>query len=244
MTATDGFQIGEHVSERALLDVTRFNLALSMLRERRATEIAISGALSKSKLAWKIATYQQPMLYRVVMLANSCASSWNGQNLLGAYLASRALVETVVLFLSFEEELCAHVDRADLGAVDVLVTNRMFSTRDRGLVAEFPDTRVKNILTIIDSWDKRRLPGIREHYDFLSERCHPNTFGHHQLFSRRDPHTNTTHYSDWRQPEMHLDYILGGAMLIEFVGGCMDRLDAAIVQVSELQHKIHPVIED
>jgi hypothetical protein len=43
---------------------------------------------------------------------------------------------------------------------------------------------------------------------------------------------------------MHLDYILGGAMLIEFVGGCMDRLDAAIVQVSELQHKIHPVIED
>jgi hypothetical protein len=39
---------------------------------------------------------------------------------------------------------------------------------------------------------------------------------------------------------MHLDFILGGAMLIEFVGSCMDRLDEAIIRVSDLQHEIQP----
>ncbi len=51
--------------------------------------------------------------------------------------------------------------------------------------------------------------------------------------------------AEWasQQAEMHLDCVLGGAMLIELVEPCMDRLDAAILQVSELQHSVSPIVE-
>jgi hypothetical protein len=47
-------------------------------------------------------------------------------------------------------------------------------------------------------------------------------------------------YSDWSDLQRHFDNVFAGAMLIEVVERCMDRLDTAILQVSELQHKIAP----
>jgi hypothetical protein len=101
----NGFELDADVDENVAKDIQAFNSILRRLRERRLTEIAISGPLRKSKLAWKIATYQQPMLYRVVMLASGCAANWNAPNLLCAYLAARALIETVAVFWAFEVEL-------------------------------------------------------------------------------------------------------------------------------------------
>ena len=82
---TDGFEIDADIDHDDAQDIQAFNSTLVRLRERRLTEITISGPLLKSKLAWKIATYQQSVLYRVVMLASGCAANWNGRNLLCAY---------------------------------------------------------------------------------------------------------------------------------------------------------------
>jgi hypothetical protein len=43
---------------------------------------------------------------------------------------------------------------------------------------------------------------------------------------------------------MHFDHILAGMMLIHFVESAMNWLDAAILRVSELQHRLSPVVKD
>ena len=118
----DGFEFNPDVDENDAKDIQAFNSTLRRLRERRLTEITISGPLQKSKLAWKIATYQQPMLYRVVMLASGCAANWNARNLLCAYLAARALIETVAVFWAFEVELQQLVETENLPEIDALIT--------------------------------------------------------------------------------------------------------------------------
>jgi hypothetical protein len=173
----DGFRLDENIDEGATTDIHAFNTVLARLRDRRLTEIAISGPFLRSKLAWKIATYQQPVLYRIVMLASGCAANWNQRNLLCAYLAARALVETIAVFWMLEVDLQNLIKKEDLGGIDALITNRTISTRDLELVEAHPTTKAINVLTIIDRIEKRELPGIRPHYDSLSERCHPNSFG-------------------------------------------------------------------
>jgi hypothetical protein len=240
----DGFEFDADIDDNDAQDIQAFNSTLVRLRERRLTEITISGPLRKSKLAWKIATYQQPVLYRVVMLASGCAANWNGRNLLCAYLAARALIETVAVFLVFEDELQTLIEQENLGEIDALIMNRTFSTRDTEFIEALPNTKAINILTFIDRLEKQDLSGVRKHYEFLSERCHPNYLGQYHFFGTRDRETNVVSYSDWGNLERHFNYVLAAAMLIQFVERCMDRLDTAILRVSELQHKIDPIVED
>jgi hypothetical protein len=64
------------------------------------------------------------LLYRIVTLTESVALNWNHDNLLGAYLPARALVETSALLLEFEHDLKKHIAADDKGAIDALATNR------------------------------------------------------------------------------------------------------------------------
>jgi hypothetical protein len=240
----DGFLVDDSLTDAVAKDLAKFNTVLSRLRARRVEAISISGPLLRSKIAWKIATYQQPVLYRVVMLAAGCASNWNDRNVLCACLAARALMETVALLLEFDGQLQALMEQKNLGGIDGLLTNKAFATKSQKLIDELPNVQAKSILTTLQNMDKRLLPGLWEHYCFLSERCHPNNLGHYQLFGVRNRQTNVITYSDYNHIEMHLDYVLAGAMLIEFVEPCMDRLDAAILQVSELHHGVAPLAEN
>jgi len=240
----EDFVVDAEIGERAAKDVVEFNAILARLRERRLTEIEISGPLQRSMLAWRIATYQQPVLYRVVMLASGCVANWNGRNLLCAYLAARALMETAAVLLVFERSLEALIKSEDLKGINDLITKSAFATRDAKLIKEHPNAEATNVLKTLDKLGKQGFSGIRQHYEFLSERCHPNSSGHHQFFGIRDPDTNIVRYSEWRELPGNFEQILGGAMMISFVEPCMDRLDKAIIQVSELQHRIAPLVED
>jgi hypothetical protein len=238
-----GFELDENVDQSDADEIREFNATLGRLRARRLTEISVSGPLLKSKLAWKIATYQQPVLYRVVMLASGCAANWNAQNLLCAYLAARAIIETVAVFWMFEVDLQELIGKGDVGGIDALITNRTFSTRDVKLVEAYPDMKATNILTLIDKLEMQILPGVRQHYDFLSERCHPNSFGQEHFFSSLDRETRIERYSDLNNLQRHFHYIFAGAMLIQVVEGCMDRLDMAILKVADLQNKPLPIAQ-
>ena len=244
MSAGDnGFQLDENVDEGDADEIRQFNAALDRLQARRLTEISVSGPFLKSMLAWKIATYQQPVLYRVVMLASGCAANWNARNLLCAYLAARAIIETVAVFWMFEVDLRELIEKEDVGGIDALITNRTFSTRDVELVEAYPDTKAINILTLIDKLEKQGLPGVRQHYDFLSERCHPNSFGQQHFFSSLDRETRVERYSDLNDLQKHFDFIFAGATLIQMVEVCMDRLDTAIIKVLELQNRPTPAAQ-
>lgn len=235
------FVVGPNIQGDDALRMQEFNETLVRLRARRVPEIRVEGSLLKSKLAWKIATYQQPVLYRIVMLADGCALNWNARNDLCSFLAARALVETIALVFDFQCELDSLVELKDLKSIDALVMNRTFASRDQEWLKDHPDTKALNVLTFVDRLDKRMLPGVRWHYDALSECCHPNSFGHHQFFGKLDKTSGATTYFETQEDDARLNHVLLGAMLVHLAEISMDRLDKAITEVSKLQHEIDPV---
>ena len=238
------FEIAPEISAKDGKTMRNFNSALDQLAQRRVERIEITGPYSRSRLAWKVATYQQPMLYRIVGLGSGIALNWNARNLICSYLSARALIETVAVLLEFESQLQELLEKDDLASIDGLVMKSSFGGRDEDLMKEHPDFIATNVLTSIDRIDRDLLRGLRRHYDRLSETCHPNSLGHHQLFGSLDTEAGIVTYSDVHKLQRHLNHILAAAILLGFGGTCMDRLDIAILKIAKLQHAAHPVVDN
>jgi hypothetical protein len=233
----DGFEKASLNDKDAEL-VETINSTLTRLKDRRLKELTVSGPFLKSKLAWKVAGYQQAVLYRVVMLANGCALNWNANNTLCSILAARALMETVALLLDFEIQLQRLCNGSDFGGIDDLVNNRTFATRDAEWISQAPETKATNAVTFIDKLE-RLLPDARRYYDMLSEWCHPNSLGHYMFFATLDTETGTVTYSDQKHGQEKLDVILGASLLILVVENSIVRLDEAILGLAELHSNAH-----
>jgi hypothetical protein len=230
---------GDDAKDRATM--AQVNAALARLAARRKAAIVLDGPLAQSKLAWKVAAYQQAILYRAVMLTEGVALAWNAGNVLTGFLAARALLETFAVMEDFKAQLGSFVAKEDLGSIDALAMNRTFATRDPDWLAEYPDAQAVNVLTLIDKLDKSFLPGVRKHYDFLSERCHPNSPGHRHMFSALNTADGSIAFSEDKERHAYLNHILGAVLLVGFVESTMDALDQAILDVAAIQHRLHPV---
>jgi hypothetical protein len=211
------------------------NAALVRLHGRRKEQIVGERSLPKPKASWKIANYQQAILYRIVTLASGCALNWNNGNTLCSILAARALVETAALFWEFEQRLDELLGCSDIEGIDTLINNRTFASKDEDWLESNPDYVATNILTFIDKIDKKTFPGIRKHYDWLSERCHPNSFGHFFFFGTLDTDTDTTTFTDDKMKSVHLSNIIVAMLLVPMIEHSMDHLDATILKVADLQ---------
>jgi hypothetical protein len=231
----------EHDKDRAD-DLRRINAVIERLAARRKARIEIEGPFLRSKLAWKAATYQEAVLYRIVMLARGVRLCWNARNTLASFLLVRALVETAAVFDEFERELLAGLEREDLGAIDQLVMNRTFATKDRELLKEYPEHSAVNVLTFIDKLEKRHDLPVRANYDSLSERCHPNSAGHHQMYSTTDKRNGTVTFSETKHLTASLDYIIAPLGLVLLFERSMARIDEAIQRLADLHHRVHPVV--
>jgi hypothetical protein len=215
------------------------NLVLKRLAQRRVDRIEVSGNLLNSKLAWKIATYRQSMLYRTVALTSGCALCWNAGNSLCSMLTARALIETIALLIDFESRLHGLLDREDLAGIDQLIMRLSFSTRDQDWLAEHPDCEAVSVLTLVDKLSKLTdIDGLRRIYDMLSERCHPNSAGHQFFFGTLDTRTGTTTYSKKKEHKEKLNLVLLSASLIALAETAIDNLDTAVARTAEVQHQL------
>jgi len=158
-----------------------------------------------------------------------------------AFLTVRALVETIAVFDEFERTLLAHVANEDLKAIDSLVQNRIFATRDEELLDGHPEITATNVLTFIDKIEARYDLPIRNNYESLSERCHPNSAGHHQMYSKTDYTDGTVTFAETKNLPMVLDSIRAPLGLVFLFERSMDELDKAVLTIAEIQHRINPV---
>ncbi|WP_315718605.1 MULTISPECIES: hypothetical protein [unclassified Bradyrhizobium] len=220
--------------------VEQINSSLDRLSGLRAVEINIAGPFAQSKLAWKLATYQHALLHRLVALMDGVAISWNAESTLACILASRAVMESFAIFAELEVQIRARLADEDLGQLDAFAQNGIFASRDPAMLADTPEIQARNILGYIDKFD-RRAKGFRGHYDFLSERCHPNALGHNFMFAKLDRDTGTVTYSAEGHPERNRQMILAALAVFPLVETIMTRLDQLILDVAELQHRIAPV---
>jgi len=228
--------------EKAAFD--SWNACMARLDEERALEINISGPFLKSKIAWKLATYQHALLHRVVALADGVAVNWNGRSVLGSMLCARALMETIAVFSFLERSAAALYEREDLGGLDALGQNGTFATRDEALLEEFPESKATNIVTYIKRFDEKVLPGFNEHYDRMSERCHPNASGHYFMFAKLDREQGRTSYSDDASPQRHAGLILAALTVIPLVESMNQRMSAMVMKIVDLHHRLAPAPSD
>ncbi len=218
------------------------NDALERLTARRVDRIGAIGPLAKSMLAWKVAAYQEAMLYRVVMLASGCAANWNAGNVLCSVLAGRALVETVALLLDFERRLESSLAEQNLSDIGALITNLSFATRDEEWLEKHPDSKAVSVLTVIERLDKRQgFERTLKHYKALSELCHPNHGGHLGLFGTLNQTTRETTFTDKKRLAQRLNFILAAALMVGIAEHAFDRLEEAVLRLAALQDRIDPI---
>jgi hypothetical protein len=242
MSMGDSFDLSfvEHDDHRGN-DFRKIDAAIERLVNRRKAKIEVEGAFAQSKIAWKIATYQQAVLYRVVALATGTRLVWNARNVLACFLLVRALVETIAVFDEFERELSVILEREDLGAMDGFVMNRTFATKDGELLQDHPELLAINVLTFIDKLQRRYDIPVRSNYDSLSERCHPNSAGHHQMYSTTNKNNGTVTFSDAKSLPASLDYIRAPLGLVFLFERSMGRREETMLKVAELQHRLNPI---
>jgi hypothetical protein len=228
-----GFKALDELQAEQRSDAGTFNAVLSRLAQRRVARIAVEGPFHESKLAWKVATYLQPVLYRLVTLADGVAVNWNGNNILCCFLSARAVVETVTVLLHFEEQLNRAMEGMDFAAIDSLVMRTMFATRDEEMLRHNPDNKAVNILTLVEKLDKRLLPGLLDHYGTLSERCHPNSFGQHGIFGVLNHDDGTTEYADPERRPSFFEVFICTLPLLELAESAFHRLDVAVPKLAE-----------
>jgi len=222
-------------------DFRNIDAAIQRLAARRRTKIDVVGPFRQSKLAWNVAVYQQAILYRVVMLAKGALLAWNTHNVLACFLLIRALTETVAVFDNFERELLDSLEREDLEAMHKLVINRTFATKDGELLKDHPEILAINVMTFIDKMEKRYDLPIRSNYDAFSERCHPNSAGHHQMYSTTNHTNGTVTFSETKNLSGCLALMRAPLGLLFLFERTLDELDRATLRVAELQHRLKPV---
>lgn len=226
------FKVSETMDAGTAHQIRDINSSIDRLAARRRLTIPVTGHLARSRIAWKIDTFIEAILYRLVSLAQGAASSWNSGNALPAFLCSRAAVETCALLFDFQERLKALLLNQDLGGIDSLVMNRLFASRDKDWLAESPQLAAVNILTFVDKLDKK-IPGVRQHYDRLSERCHPNSFGHHQLYTRTNYENGTVSFDHAKAME-DIRAVTLGMTLLTLAEHSIDEILAVSIKIAEL----------
>jgi hypothetical protein len=220
--------------------VGELNTSLGRLSGLRAVEINVSGKFLRSKIAWKLATYQHTLLHRLVALMDGAAVAWNNRCTLSAILSARALMETFAVMAEFERQVTRLLNEEDLGGLDALAQNGIFASRDPEWIKDNPETQAVNVLTYINKFDKR-AEGFRDHYDMLSERCHPNSLGHNFMFSKLDRTDGTVHFCDERELARNGQMILAALAPLPLVEFISTRLDELIEKVSDLHHRVAPI---
>jgi hypothetical protein len=220
--------------------VADLNTSLDRLSGLRAIEINVSGKFARSKIAWKLATYQHVLLHRLVALMDGAAVAWNSRCTLSCMLSARAVMETFAVMAEFERRVTPLLKEQDLGGLDALAQNGIVASRDPDWIKDNPETAAVSVLTYVDKFNKR-AEGFRGHYDMLSERCHPNSLGHNFMFSTLDRTNGTVRFCDEREPARNGQMILAALAPLPLVGSIMTRLDELIEEVSDLHHRLAPV---
>lgn len=220
--------------------IADLNGSLQRLDGLRAVEINVSGPFARSKIAWKLATYQHALLHRIIALMDGVGVTWNAKSTLACILAARAVMETFAIFAELENQARKLLADEDLGGLDALAQNGVLATRDPKMVAETPEIQARNILGYIDKFDKR-VQGFRGHYNELSERCHPNALGHNFMFGKLDTTTGTVEYSAERNPQRNRQLILAALAVFPLGESLMTKIDKSISEIAELHHRISPV---
>jgi Sel1 repeat len=112
-----------------------------------------------------------------------------------SYLAARALFETFAFLWDYRRAVTKARQSGTLKEFEGLTLKALVATKNPKWFGTHPEWQATNILTAINRLSDQH-PGIRNAYDELSHRCHPNTEGTFYMFADLDEHAQCVKFSD------------------------------------------------
>jgi hypothetical protein len=219
------------------------NACLERLLAQRKSEITLSGPFVESRTGWKCAVLQQAFLYRVCALANGVAGEWNCGNIIASVTLSRSLLETIVVADYIRDEMLRLRDpmnREASDAIDDLCSRHLFATRNQAIIDSGSGISPVNILNYVDKFDKK-IPSVREAYDFLSEYAHPNGTGQFFTYGELDRKTGRVAFHE-SAPRVRgiKGHVMACFMLVAFFKLAMQTFDETVPMVTEVDKGLGP----
>jgi hypothetical protein len=161
--------------------VTEANNGILRLRSRLIDEIVLN-PLPRPLLRNMVQAFFQGHTRRGLMLIEGGYEAYLADRGLVGYVCTRAVYETVACVFDFCDQLTDHLDRDDYEKTMYFLDARIYAARMQGFVSKedgFDNTAI-NIVTQIERVSKH-FPGMKEEYEYLSEKTHPNGLGalHH-----------------------------------------------------------------
>jgi hypothetical protein len=181
---------------------------------------------------------REVFLYRLVAAASGTIVNWNTGNVLCSFLAARALFETFAFLWDYDRAI-AMAQTGTLEEFEAITRIRLGATRNPKWIKTNPEWKSTNILTLIDRLSEVRSAGLRNAYDEMSNRCHPNSEGLFYMFADLDEEAEIVRFSDRNKHvgwAFHLVFAVTG--LIVEAEEILERLENATPKIAaELQLK-------
>lgn len=124
-----------------------------------------------SKLPFKVLSLREPLLHRIVDLAEATICLCREGRGMGAGILARSVLETTAILYVLREMVDRVVESRSLGGFDSRLMSMLFGSKNKRTPVD-----AVNIITVIEKMD-RKFAGILEHYGHLSEVSHPNYAG-------------------------------------------------------------------
>jgi hypothetical protein len=243
----DAYHLGEvHLVSLEAFDASddtkgffqEFNKCAERLQAQKMRQIDPKTEPPMPKIIWKIEAIFQSVIYRSVELHNAISVLLNANNLLGAIIVSRTLIELMVFVADLYQKLVEGVEQRDLGKIDAATMATNFATRWDSMPEE---TKAVNILTIIKKFDKGFMGSKDETptadvHATLSEYTHPNWVGMAGYFGKINYETRVHYLSVHRENTAKLhDTLAAGCIglgVIDYLLRKITALKPAIEQIS------------
>ncbi|HMJ42414.1 MAG TPA: hypothetical protein VK522_09055 [Pseudolabrys sp.] len=216
------------------------NEGIDKLRARLVNEIAVS-VLPNRIVKSMVQVFFQGHIRRSLMLIEGGYEAYQSGRGLVVYICARAIYETVACVLDFCDKLTDHLVAGDFIKTCHFLYARTHAARMEGLTGDvdgFGNTAI-NILTQIDRLSKH-LPNLREDYEFLSERAHPNALGALHFFSE-DESTNEDEglykFSNGTEQKPSLSILISAGRMLGLMEHGMSVMEAKLAEHHKLRNR-------
>ena len=130
-------------------------------------------------VAWGIAVAHEALQWRLVSIADSCATALRQGEWIAACILARSAMETVAAIYMVDAEADAYIQGRDYSDVKARVKRLWLGRKDK------PEDQPINVLTCIQKMAKQHTQAIEDTFAHLCEIAHPNYFGTHGFFGRQ-----------------------------------------------------------
>lgn len=167
-------------------------LALEAAREMAAilakslpTKVEAATLTSNSKLPFKVLSLRELLIHRVSALSAAAVSLYESNNNLAGIILTRSVIETVAIAYAVEHNLNKFFHTEDVQAFDKYLMKLL-------IASGAPDALhpAMDITGLVNSLNKK-VSGVKDAYNALSEYVHPNWSGLLGTFGKIDSANHT-----------------------------------------------------